>query len=471
MQRKQVLEAILWSLDVHVAMIDQDGFIVQVNDGWQKFAERNDAKPESTGVGVNYLESCRRSQARCPEVREVIEGILSVLNGSAPHYYREYRCDSPTEERWFVMKVSPMPGGLRGAIITHQNDTETRKSELRYGHILEGARAIIWRAEAPSFRTTFVSRHSADLLGYAPERWIAEPTLWIERIHPDDRDWVLEYSSKAVREKQDYSIEYRLITADERTVWLRNIVKVIAWNDEPTELVGISVDITDLKQTQELVQDLAAQILNTQEEERSAIARELHDDIGQSLALLKMRLGGLKQLVMMHPDERVQIEGIAALADKIARDVQTLSRGLHPSALELLGVQAAVEQLCREFEEHASIEVNCKLGTLPSQLPKQVSSTIYRIVQECLRNVVKHSNATIVTVRLSADDSQIRLEIVDNGAGFDPSARENLNGLGLASMRQRLRLLDGRFSIFSTPGKGTRVEAMVPIPAARHATP
>ncbi len=464
MQRKQVLDAILWSLDVNVAIVDKDGFIVQVNDRWEKFAQENGADPKSVGVGVNYLDICRRTQASCPEMREVLEGILAVMNGSVSQFQREYRCDSPTEERWFVLKVSPMPDGLSGAIITHQNDTDSRKSELHYGHILEAARAVIWRGEAPTFRTTFVSKHSADLLGYAPEEWIKQPTLWIERMHPDDRDWVLEYSSKAVQEKQDHSFEYRMTTADGRTIWLRNIVKVIVLNGEPKELVGISVDINDLKQAQELVHDLAGQLLNAQEEERSAIARELHDDIGQSLALLKMRLGGLKQLVMMHPDERRQIEAIAAHADKIARDVQSLSRGLHPSALELLGLQPAVEQLCREFGEHAALTVNFRFGTLPT-LPNPVSSAIYRIVQECLRNASKHSNASQVSVTLTADPGQLRLEVVDDGSGFDPLAKDSLGGLGLSSMRQRLRLLDGRFSISSAPGKGTRVEATVPLPS------
>src|SRR5439155_14906355 len=135
------------------------GVIVEVNESWRRFAQENGGSPEATGVGTNYFEICRRSAGSCPEAMHVIEGIRSVIAGERAQFVHEYRCDSYDQQRWYTMRVVPAYPLRSGAIVTHENDTETKRSETRYRELLDSVRAILWRAE-PSFRTTYVSKQS-----------------------------------------------------------------------------------------------------------------------------------------------------------------------------------------------------------------------------------------------------------------------------------------------------------------------
>ncbi len=338
--------------------------------------------------------------------------------------------------------------------------TERLKREIaRYGEILDSVRAIVWRAEAATFRTTFASKQAEEILGFSPERWANDPGLWVRQLHPDDVDWVLDYSRRMVEQKQKHSFEYRIRTVDGRTVWLRNIVNVIVENGRAKELVGISVDINERKLAEEARAEVTRRLLRAQEEERSLIARELHDDIAQSLAVLNMRLHQLERKAQRSPRQRAAVADARGLALKIANDVERLSRGLHPSQLEQLGLAAAVRDWCGDFARHSGFRMECRLGDIPRDLDLDVTGCLFRILQECLRNIAKHSQAGHVSVELSAGSGQVRLQVSDDGIGFDPASATP--GLGFVSMRERLRLVGGKLELTSAPGKGTRVEATV----------
>ena len=324
-----MLNTVLSALEVNVALLDKDGVIVDVNELWRRFAQENGGSPEATGVGVNYFEVCRRSAGSCPEATYVLEGIQSVMAGQRTHFVHEYRCDSYEDQRWFTMRVVPAYFLESGAIVTHQNDTETKRSETRYGELLDSVRAIVWRAE-PTFRTTYVSKQSEEILGYPAKAWMENPDLWKERIHPDDRDWVFKQSGDAVREGQKHAFEYRMITADGRTLWLRNLVNVVVENGQARELMGISVDITERKLAEEALRQLPQRLLRAQEEERASIARELHDGIGQNLAMLAITLSRLQKDCAADPEKRAMARESHSMALKLADDVRRLSHGLHP---------------------------------------------------------------------------------------------------------------------------------------------
>ena len=226
-------------------------------------------------------------------------------------------------------------------------------------------------------------------------------------------------------------------------------------------------DITERKQTEGRLRDVSSRLINAQEEERSRIARELHDDVNQKLALLAIDLELVGQTP---PDSSVQItEHIQRLSQQVkdlSSTIHNLSHRLHPSMLERLGLVTAVESLCKELSGQHGIQIAFIHKDIRASLPDDIVLVLYRIVQECLQNVVKHSAATEAEVELSGSPNVMRLYVSDTGAGFDPESTSRKPGLGLISMQERLRAVDGTFAIRSRPSRGTRVDVSIPLPPA-----
>ena len=451
-----------------IAILDQDGVVIDVNEHWNQFAAENGGSG-LVGIGTNYLDVCRRSASSSPDAQTVLDGMLAVSRGENPRFQHSYRCDSPTKSRWFTMTVVP-DAHERGFIVTHQDNTDTHQAAERFSRLLHSVRAIIWRAEMPGFRTTFASQQTAEILGFPAEAWSREPDLWQRHIHPDDREWVTAFSSKAIQECRNHAFEYRMLSADGRTVWLRNIVSVIAQNGVATEVLGVSIDITDRKRAEKARDKFARALADAQDNERAFIARELHDDLGQSIALLALQLSSLGQRLHDAPERRQEVAAVSELVDQIAVDLHRVSHGLHPSSLDLLGLGPAIRQLCADFSDRQSTAVTCDVQQVPRDLDRGVAICLYRVAQECVRNVLKHSHAAHARVQLSCTGDEIRLKIADDGTGFDREAARRTGGLGLASMEERLRLVGGVLAITSAPGTGTQVEAIVSWPSRTWST-
>ncbi|MBI4161190.1 MAG: PAS domain S-box protein [Acidobacteria bacterium] len=219
-----------------------------------------------------------------------------------------------------------------------------------------------------------------------------------------------------------------------------------------------------LRSSHHILQDLAAKLLTAQEDERRRLARELHDDLTQELAALAIEIGKLEGGTPPSP-RRLRGE-LGRLRDRLARlseDVHGISRRLHPSILEDLGLVDAIASECRNLSERERIRVDFEPKDVPERFPLDVSLCLYRVVQEGLRNVVKHSGARSATVSLKSADGHVRLTIRDSGVGFVPGGRRGRGGLGLAGMRERVRLIRGDLSIRSRPGRGTVIEVDAPL--------
>jgi PAS domain S-box-containing protein len=214
----------------------------------------------------------------------------------------------------------------------------------------------------------------------------------------------------------------------------------------------------DLRASREELKSLAGHLLDAQEAERQRIARELHDDLNQSLAQLAVELDLLGG--RLPAAEAGAARAIAARVKELSAAVHALSHQLHPAKLEQLGLVAAVRGLCREFAAHHGLEVTFTHHGLPDAVPPATALCLYRIVQEALRNVVRHAGTAHAAVELGGSPAGLRLRVTDDGAGFDPAAGRG--GLGLVSMRERLHLVGGRLAIDSRPGGGTRLDATVP---------
>ena len=213
--------------------------------------------------------------------------------------------------------------------------------------------------------------------------------------------------------------------------------------------------------------NISGRLIEAQEQERSRLARELHDDINQRLALLAIEI---EQLRLDPPVARKELVWrIGALQQstlEISRDVQALSHELHSSKLDFLGVVPAFASFCRELAQRTKVEVHFTHSDVPS-LPRDVSLCLFRVMQEASHNVVKHSGVARIDVDLHGNASRVRLTVRDSGRGFDPSSVINNRGLGLVSMRERLNLIGGTLVVRSRLDRGTEIFAEVPISTSR----
>jgi PAS domain S-box-containing protein len=238
--------------------------------------------------------------------------------------------------------------------------------------------------------------------------------------------------------------------------------EVRPWRTADGAVGGILIlaeDITRRKQMEEALSDMSRKLIESQEQERTRIGRELHDDINQRLALLTYKLGQLK-------DDPPAIEGrVRALQQQIteiADDVQALSHELHSSKLEYLGVVGGIRSWCKEFAERQGMEIEFRTDAA-NAIPSEIGVTLFRILQEALHNAVKHSGVKRIEVQLREDSGKIHLVISDLGRGFEVEAALQGTGLGLTSMRERVRLVNGTITIESKPSGGTTIHVRVPL--------
>ena len=232
-------------------------------------------------------------------------------------------------------------------------------------------------------------------------------------------------------------------------------------------------DITSRKLAEEAVQNVSRKLIEGQEQERTRIARELHDDVGQRLALLTVELEQFAQDRECSAEIRKSAQRLHDQASELATDIQNLSHALHSSKLEYLGLVTAAKSFCREFEDTRKVTINFTADEFRDPIPADISLCLYRVLQESLNNSAKHSCAREFDVRLWRVDDAIHLTVRDDGVGFDVRSARQGHGLGLVSMEERVKLVGGDFSIRSSYGKGTMVHARVALvpraPAARAA--
>lgn len=222
-------------------------------------------------------------------------------------------------------------------------------------------------------------------------------------------------------------------------------------------------DVTERKQADVELRELGGQLINAHEKERIRLSRELHDELGQRVALLAIELGLLTRDVAAAPDTRAQVTKLAGEASEIGNALHRLSHNLHPSRLEQLGLRKSIETLCHELAHTKTIDIDLRIADVPDPIALDTALCLYRIAQEGLHNVVKHSGASHAVLGLGRDARGLTLSIADDGTGFDPGLVRGKGTLGLISMRERARLVRASFAVTSQPGRGTRLEVCAPL--------
>jgi signal transduction histidine kinase len=228
--------------------------------------------------------------------------------------------------------------------------------------------------------------------------------------------------------------------------------------------ISSCLDVTERKISEESLHTLTGLLIRAQEEERARIALELHDDFSQRLALLAVSLGQLwKDISESEVEQRKMVADILKTTKEISSDLHSLSHQLHSSKLEHVGLVAALRGLCKEISEKDHVQVRFTETGFPRPLPKDVELSLFRVTQESLRNVAKHSQAKRAHVELCANTDGVSLRVSDEGRGFDINSRGHGMGIGLIGMTERLRLVGGRLLVKSDRRKGTEVLAEVPL--------
>ena len=337
-----------------------------------------------------------------------------------------------------------------------------REAEERFRVMADSTPSLVWMCDARG-RITYLNERRLAFTGPDPKAGYGDS--WIAYVHPDDVKGILDTLSQALKTRQPFSKEYRLRHRDGVYRWMFDVASPrINGDGSFAGFIGSAIDVTDQKLAQQALEKVNGQLIEAQEKERSRIARDLHDDICQRLALLSMEIEQANRSSngsAMTPKER--LEEIRRHCSEIAGDVQSLSHQLHSSRLDYLGIVAAIRGFCSEFSKQHEVSIEFTDQSVPGNLPKDVSLCLFRVAQEALHNALKYSGVGQFTVEIRGMTDEIKLVVRDAGAGFDVEEAKNNRGLGLVSMQERVHLVHGRFSVESQPGMGTTILAVVPL--------
>jgi PAS domain S-box-containing protein len=331
-------------------------------------------------------------------------------------------------------------------------------SHVPLGQLLEATKILLWEADVENWRFTYVSEHAKKILGYPLAKWY-EPGFLASHLHPEDKHRIVCQRQSRIPDQKD--LTFRMFASDGRIVWVRTLISLVSTDQDGKRMSGFMVDVSESKHAEEALKDLGGRLIAAQETERSRIARELHDDFNQRLALLSIeleQLGKRQKADLRQPCVKLQKQ-----VQEMSADIQGLSHRLHPAKLDHLGLSAAIRSLCEELSANADLKIEFHQHRLPATIPKDVALCLFRIAQEALRNCIKHSGALKAQVVLSRTRDAIRLCVSDDGCGFDPKSKANERGLGFISMRERLHVVGGELHVYSEPQCGTRVEVSVPL--------
>jgi len=340
-----------------------------------------------------------------------------------------------------------------------------QESEDRFRLMADTAPVLMWMAGTEKL-CTFFNHAWLDFTGRSMEQELGEG--WARGVHPDDLDRCLRIYSSAFDARMDFEMEYRLRRHDGKYRWIVDIgVPRFESTGEFLGYIGSCIDITDRKATETSLEELTGRLIAGQEAERTRIARDLHDDFSQRLALLGIGLGRLwKKRPESEEEERVLVRELWDRTKEMSTDVHRLSHQLHSSKLEHVGLGPALNGLCEEIGEKYEIQIYFTDDGVSSEIPKDVALCLFRIAQEALSNEVKYSQARQAQVDLRGASNLAQLRIMDAGVGFDPAIQQADAGIGLVSMRERLRIVGGVLSVRSAPNTGTEIFAQVPLSAS-----
>jgi PAS domain S-box-containing protein len=410
-----------------------------------------------------------------PESWDRLErAIAEALETGAPYTLdlEIVRRDGST--RWITDRGEVLRDGtgqitrLRGTAqdITERKhaENELRASEEKFRSVFKDA-GVGMVIVSPEGRFLAANEAFCECLGYS-EAELLQKTVQSVTL-PEDWPGFSQKLREALEQRKSFQrVEKRCLHKSGCIVTTESSASLIRGpSGEPRYFVGEILDITQRKLAEEALSGVSGRLIEAHEEERSWIARELHDDFNQRVAVLAMILERVKQdLPAAEQAARRNVEEACQHVTELGSDIQALSHRLHSSKLEYLGLVAAATAFCQELSNRQNVNIDLCSENIPKALPKEISLCLFRVLQEALQNSLKHSGERRFEVSLKCANGEIGLTVRDSGVGFDPEKIINGHGLGLTSMKERLKLVDGQLSVDSKPQEGTTIHARVPLP-------
>jgi len=337
---------------------------------------------------------------------------------------------------------------------------------------MESGKAVGWEWDLRTNRDIWFGDLQT-MFGISGSSYVGRIEDFRRRVHPDDRGLVWKAVNDAITSHQPYVAEFRVLWPDSTIRWVAAKGQFYYSADGVAErMLGMAVDITDRKRAEEALSSVNRRLIEAQEAERARIARDLHDDIGQRLALLAVTLDQLESWQSDRSDDaRRFMTALRKQVTEITDSVRGLAHGLHSPSLRHLGIVAAMKGFCKELAGQQSVEIDFRDADVPP-LSQDISSCLFRVMQEAVRNAVRHSRVRRFDVQLRGTADAVHLTVSDGGDGFDVDAAARGGGLGLTSMKERMKLVGGELAIESCSNRGTTVLARVPLakPQSRSGT-
>ncbi|MFP4346023.1 MAG: PAS domain S-box protein [Anaerolineales bacterium] len=460
---------------LHGIVIFQEGRIVYANETAARYI----------GYTVKELLALSPDEIALlfpPERRErYMEILRKGLAGENLPLYREYRIErSDGSIRWMDGTLGRIEYRGRPALQIIFSDVTARKameaalreSEDRFRILANTAPVLIWMADAAG-ACTYFNRPWLDFRGRTLEEELGDG--WVEGVHPEDRDDILEIYRAAVEAQRNYTLEYRLRRADGEYRWLLD-VGTPRYSPDGTLVgfIGSCTDITEQKRAEQAerrqaaqLRALATRLTQVEEANHQRLARELHDRVGQSLTAIGINLNIIGSLL---PEEspfslRERLDDSRSLVEEVTESTRAMMSDLRPPVLDDYGLPATLHWYAEHFEARTGIAIEMELQEIEPRLPLEREVALFRVVQEALTNVAKHAHASEVRITLEVEEERIRLEVADDGAGFAgavPREPEGSEGWGLLTMKERAAALGGELRIEAQPGEGTRVAVEAP---------
>lgn len=362
--------------------------------------------------------------------------------------------------------------------LVEERAVELTESEERFRQMAENINDIFYLYAADYTMVHYISPGFEKITGYPPDRLYNSPWFFLELVHEHDRQRVWEHKQRVLNSKdfQDNAVEYRILTADGNVIWFKDeMFPVFNGQNRLIRIAGTARDITRrkaaeeaLRRSREKLRNLSGYLQRAVEEERKRIAREIHDDLGQTLIALKMSLAALlKKSPGVNDLLTETVASAEETIDRMIRSIRIMISDLRAGPLSDLGLEAAIEWLAENLMKRSPINIKINIDTNGLAIDPDRELALFRITQEALANIVRHAGATEVSIGLSTTDNQAELTIKDNGSGMTDTDELPAGTYGIMGMRERIRFFAGDLAITSDAVNGTTLTATIPL-GGRH---
>jgi PAS domain S-box-containing protein len=413
----------------------------------------------------------------------LLTGLWLVFSSDLVNWIMGIKIESPTVHTLRGINFATTTGILLYLVLRRTSrrrrlaEEALRLTQKRFEYVAHATTDAIWDLNLET-NVVWWSEGMQKLFGYRPEDVSSKFEWWLQRVHPADRDRVVQAIQSVIESgKQNWRGEYRFERQDKTyaTVLDRGYI-IRDPTGKPVRVVGGLSDVSEqrlaeqaLERSREQLRALTARLQAGREEERATIAREIHDDLGQMLTAIKINLDWLER----HLGEsqggatpELQLERVVEsteMVEALMQSVQRIATDLRPSILDNLGLPEALREEARRFQERSGVSCEFQLAAGPLSLPSDTSIAIFRVFQEALTNVARHAKASAVAISLEQAGLEIILCIEDNGRGIRPEALNDSNSLGLLGMTERAAAAGGQIAITPISPYGTRVTLRLPL--------